>query len=140
MQQLLEAQLQLKQQGDLPAASQTRMDHMEKRMMDASENSVQLRVQLGALQAHVDAAERLFMFQPKADLEMFRELISQQERALVGRIESPRRAISQLAARVFEARTRASGPGFLGAQADRQAELRHLDALSEQLAKLASDE
>ena len=63
----------------------------------------------------------------KSDLKLFLELISQQQRASVGRVESPRGAISRLAAKVFEARTLAAGPDFPGSEARRQTELRHLD-------------
>lgn len=72
------------------------------------------------------------------DLALFHRLISVRERARVGGLESPQAAISRLAARIFEARTRAAGPGFLGSEAQRRAELRELDALSRQLAEMAS--
>lgn len=72
------------------------------------------------------------------DLATFRELISRRERALVGRLGSPRSLIPQVAARIFEARTRTSGPDFPGTAAQRQAELQHLDELSRKLAGLAS--
>jgi hypothetical protein len=72
------------------------------------------------------------------DLAVFYELVSPRERTRVGRLDSPQRAISRLAARIFEARTRASGPDFTGSQSQRQAELRELDELSAQLAEMAS--
>ena len=71
------------------------------------------------------------------DLTLFRRLISPENQAKVGQIDAPRRVISLLGARIFEARTRARGSGFSGQQEQRLAELRHLDALSEALAQLA---
>ncbi len=84
----------------------------------------------------VDRLEILVM--RRNDLALFHQLISARERARVGRLESPQVAISRLAARIFEARTRAGGPGFLGSEAQRRAELRQLDELSRQLAEMAS--
>jgi hypothetical protein len=72
------------------------------------------------------------------DLALFRQLISPGERSSVGRLESPRAAISRLAARISEARTHAAGPGFIGTEARRRAELRKLDELSRQLAEMSS--
>lgn len=72
------------------------------------------------------------------DLATFRGLLSPQERALVGRLESPQPAISLLAARIFEARTHAAGPDFTGTPSRRRAELRRLDELSRRLAELAA--
>jgi hypothetical protein len=74
----------------------------------------------------------------KSDLEMFREVISPREQALVGRLESPRAVISQVGGRIFEARSRASGPAFAGTEAQRRAELEQLDRLSRKLAGLAA--
>ncbi len=62
------------------------------------------------------------------DLALFRDLISPAEQALVGQIASPRTAIAQLAARITEVRGRVQGGDFAGAEAERQAELRRLDA------------
>lgn len=73
------------------------------------------------------------------DLAKFRGLISPKEQARVGRLASPQGAISLLAARIFEARSRAAGPDFIGTEAQRRAELRELDALSRLLAHIASD-
>ena len=72
------------------------------------------------------------------DLKLIREVVSPQERKSVGRLESPRTAISLLAAKIFAARTRTGGPDFAGSEAQRQAELRHLDELSRELAELAT--
>lgn len=84
-------------------------------------------------------ADRLeILVMRRNDLGVFYELVSPRERAWVGRLDSPQRAISRLAARIFEARTRASGPDFIGSQSERQAELGELDELSAQLAEMAS--
>ncbi len=72
------------------------------------------------------------------DLTLLREVVDQHQRALVGRLESPRAAVSQLAARIFEARIHAAGSGFGGSSAHRRAELRYLDELSRQLAGIVS--
>jgi hypothetical protein len=72
------------------------------------------------------------------DLALFQGLIWPPERARVGHLSSPQAAISRLAARIFEARTHASGPNFIGSQPERRAELRELDELSRQLAEMAS--
>jgi hypothetical protein len=71
------------------------------------------------------------------DLATFRKLISTQQRAPVGQLESPRAAITRLAALIHQARNHASGPDSGGTKADRQAELYHLDELSRALAELA---
>ena len=70
------------------------------------------------------------------DLSLFRDLAPADKRAAVGRLEQPRAAISSLGARIFEARRLAESDAFQGADADRQAELRRLEALSRQLAEL----
>jgi hypothetical protein len=72
------------------------------------------------------------------DLTLFRDLISPAEQALVGRIASPRTAIAQLAARITEVRRVRAGD-FAGSQAQRQADLQRLDALSVRLGNLAAE-
>ncbi len=74
-----------------------------------------------------------------SDLAVFRQLISAGQRSLVGRLESPRAAISQMAARVYEARTHANAPDFRATPTEREAELRYLDEISRQLARLAAE-
>ena len=71
------------------------------------------------------------------DLTMFHEVMPQGERSLVGRPESPQPAVSQLAAKIFEARTHAAGTEFSGSAAHRHAELQYLDELSRELASIA---
>ncbi|MBN2473805.1 MAG: hypothetical protein JXB62_04315 [Pirellulales bacterium] len=88
--------------------------------------------QLGPL---VDRLKNLVI--RKNDLATFRELITDRQLAAAGRLESPRAAISLLAAKIYEARSRAAGPEFSGTEAARRAELRHLDELSRELARLA---
>ena len=73
------------------------------------------------------------------DLTLFRELIFPAEQALVGRITSPRTAITQLAARITEVRRRLEAGEIAGSQAQRQAELRRLDAISARLGSLAAE-
>jgi hypothetical protein len=71
------------------------------------------------------------------DLALFVELVTPAQRALAGRIDSPKQVISQLAARIVEARTHAQAEDFRGSQSQRQAELDRLDALSARLGKMA---
>jgi hypothetical protein len=73
------------------------------------------------------------------DLTLFRDLISPAEQALVGRIASPRAAITQLAARITEVRRRVEASDGAGSPSQRQAELQRLDALSVRLRKLAAE-
>ena len=61
------------------------------------------------------------------DLALFRDLITPAEQALVGPITSPRTAISQVTARIAEARRRVQKGDFAGTEAQRQAELQRLD-------------
>ena len=82
-------------------------------------------------------AERLkILVTRRDDLRVFRGLVPSGERSSVGRLESPRTAISGLGARIAEARTRASGEDFKGTEAERRTELSRLDALSHRLAEL----
>ena len=73
------------------------------------------------------------------DLTLFRDLITPAQQALVGQIASPRPLISQLANRIVEVRSRVQGGDFAGTEAQRQAELRRLDALSTRLGNLAAE-
>jgi hypothetical protein len=70
------------------------------------------------------------------DLSLFRDLVPADQRSSVGRLEEPRSAISELGARIFEARKAASGDEFKGTERERRAELERLDALSRRLADL----
>jgi len=76
----------------------------------------------------------------RADLTLFREIVAEGQRVRLGRLASPRAAISRIAARIFEARSHATGPEFTGADAERRAELQRLDELSRRLAALAPHE
>ena len=71
------------------------------------------------------------------DLKLCREVVPAGQRVLVGRLESPRSGVSLMGARIFEARTLASGAEFRGTEAQQGAELRALDELSRQLAQLS---
>jgi hypothetical protein len=73
------------------------------------------------------------------DLALIGELLPAEQQATLGRFTSPKPAISRLAGRIFEARTRAAGSDFSGTPAQRRAELDRLDALSRELAKLAGE-
>jgi hypothetical protein len=73
------------------------------------------------------------------DLALFRDLITPAEQALAGRIAAPGQVISQLAARIVDARTAAQGIDFHGSPSDRQAELGRLDAISTRLGKMAAE-
>ncbi|MGA2066317.1 MAG: hypothetical protein ABSG86_15180 [Thermoguttaceae bacterium] len=73
------------------------------------------------------------------DLGLFRDLVAPQEQAKVGTIESPRRALAALAARIAEARSRLRGPEADQSDAGHRAALRHLDDLSDRLAVLATE-
>jgi len=84
----------------------------------------------------VDRLSRLVV--RENDLTLLLNLVSERERTLAGHLESPWVTISRLAAGIFEARTRAAGRGFQGTENQRQAELRHLDELSRELAGLAA--
>jgi hypothetical protein len=71
------------------------------------------------------------------DLVLFRQLTPEENRSSLGRLETPKSAISQFGARIFEARKLASGADFQGTDAERHAELERLDTLSRELAELA---
>jgi hypothetical protein len=71
------------------------------------------------------------------DLGLFREAAPKDQRAGITQLEAPKSAISQLSARVVEARNRASAPQFVGDDVERRAELARLEALSHRLAELA---
>ena len=58
------------------------------------------------------------------------------QRSSVGRLEAPQGVISQLAAKISEARKQASGDEFSGSATERQAELDRLESLSRRLAEL----
>ena len=100
------------------------------------------RVALRALEAELDGkgpwnATRLesvvrrldALVVKQKDLALFRDLITPAEQALVGQIAAPGQVISQLAARIVDARTAAQG----------QDELSRLDALSTRLGNMAAE-
>jgi hypothetical protein len=70
------------------------------------------------------------------DLSLFRRAVPKKERATVTQLESPKSAITQLSARVVEARNLANDPKFAGDDVERQAELTRLEAISHRLAEL----
>jgi hypothetical protein len=71
------------------------------------------------------------------DLGLFREALPKGQRAEVTKLETPKSAISQLSARVVEARNRTNDSQFTGDDVERRAELARLDAVSHRLAELA---
>ena len=71
------------------------------------------------------------------DLDLFRHVVPEEKRSSLRSLESSKIAISQVGARIFEARRRLFGPSFKGSDSERQAELRRLDELSQRLAELA---
>ena len=71
------------------------------------------------------------------DLGLFREAAPKDQRAGITPLEAPKAAISQLSARVVEARNHANDPHFVGDDVERRAELARLEAVSHRLAELA---
>ena len=88
------------------------------------------------LQPLVDRLEVLVTRQD--DLGTFRAMVPERDRPLLGWLESPRGAISQAAARLYETRSRVSGQLFTGSEAERYIEMRDLRAMSSKPAKLAT--
>ncbi len=88
------------------------------------------------LAAMVDAIKQLS--NRRDDLTLFRNLLPESERRLVGELESPRAAISQCSARIAETRARVDSRGSINRPKEREQELQKLDELSRQLAKLVT--
>lgn len=84
----------------------------------------------------VDRVKRLVV--SRQDLATIRDVLSDEEKVLVGHLQRPRSIVAQLGSRIFEARTLASGPDFADTEDARRAELRHLDELSRALAAMAA--
>ena len=76
------------------------------------------------------------LIERRGDLSLFLELVSPRDRSKVGRLDSPRPAVSQLAARIDDARTWATADHFSGTDAQRRRELARLDRLSRALAEM----
>ena len=72
------------------------------------------------------------------DLTLFRNLLPESKRRLVGQLESARAAISQCSARMSETRFRIDSRIFDSRPKQREEELKRLDELSRQLAKLVT--
>jgi len=72
------------------------------------------------------------------DCLLFRQLIPEDQRALVGEVESAQPVAAKLKECIAEARARANGPDFSGTQADRSLELQLLDEIARTVAELAS--
>ena len=71
------------------------------------------------------------------DLALIRELIPDRQRPAISRIRSQQTSISQLAARISQARSFAGSSDFPGSEAQRLTELKRLDELSRTLVRLA---
>ena len=73
------------------------------------------------------------------DLNLYRELVPEEQRSSIERLASPNGAISQLAARIFEVRKQITGGDHGGSESQRQNKVRHLDQFSRTLAELAGE-
>jgi predicted Fe-S protein YdhL (DUF1289 family) len=71
------------------------------------------------------------------DLGLFRDAVPKDQQAEITKLETPKMAISQLNARLAEARRRASDPHFISDEVERRAELTRLEAIAHRLAELA---
>ncbi|MBU4271232.1 MAG: hypothetical protein KKE86_11445 [Planctomycetes bacterium] len=74
----------------------------------------------------------------RGDLDLFRELLPADKRSTVAKLEKSKSAVSQLGARIFEARRTASSEEFKGTEASRRVELGRLEMLSRRLAETAA--
>ena len=72
----------------------------------------------------------------RRDLNLFREALTDAQRAQVDPLESEKGSVSQFAACIDAARKHAAGSQFNGTDAERQAEMQRLDRLSSQLDEL----
>ena len=88
------------------------------------------------LQPLIDQLGRLM--NQRNDLTLFHQILAEEQRTSVGRLDSPETLISQVGARIFEARNRVGRSDFEGSESQRHAELRQLDELSRKLALVAS--
>ncbi len=71
------------------------------------------------------------------DMRMFREMVPEEMRRLVDAADSPRPAVTLLAARIAETRQRTTRRPYRGTERERQAELEKLDNLSRRLVEVA---
>jgi hypothetical protein len=74
------------------------------------------------------------------DLALFCELIAPEEHRRAGQLEPPRALIPRLANKIYELRSRATGPQFTGTDPERELELKILADLSRQLAEMAGEQ
>lgn len=70
------------------------------------------------------------------DLTLFRDLLPESDRRLVGQLDSTRAAISECSNRLSECKSRAASRSFRGNEEDRAKELQKLDELAQELARL----
>jgi hypothetical protein len=88
----------------------------------------------GKLEPLVDRLKGLMARQH--DLGLIRDVVPKEQRAGITQLEVAKSAISEISARVVDARNRANDPKF-GNETERQAELTRLEAVSRRLAELA---
>ncbi len=73
------------------------------------------------------------------DLTVVKGLVPPEEQATCGRLESPKPAITQMATRIFRARTAVESDGYRGTAVQRLAELSRLDDFSKRLVRTAGE-
>ncbi|NQU22920.1 MAG: hypothetical protein HQ567_16710 [Candidatus Nealsonbacteria bacterium] len=76
------------------------------------------------------------LIERRGDLSLFLDLLGPGDRSRVGRLDSTRLAVSQLAERIVDARAMVTVDLFPGSDADRRHELARLDQLSRTLAEM----
>ncbi len=79
------------------------------------------------------------MCKRRNDLTLFRKMLDESDRTLVGALNSPRAAISQCSARIAEVRAQVEKRPARTKAKQRKADLQKLDSMSRELAKLNSD-
>ena len=72
------------------------------------------------------------------DLTIYRDMLPENDRRAAGQLESTRPAISQCSARISERRTHVKSKSYPGKPEEREEELKKLDELSRDLAKLVT--
>jgi hypothetical protein len=130
--------------GKLPPGSVTvDMEELEARIAGCNLAFREFETGLGEKDATWNAAKLEPLFERlkilvlrHSDLGLHRNVVPKGERSGVTQLESTRSAISEFSARVVEARNRANDPKSFADEAERQAELARLGAISRGLAEL----
>jgi hypothetical protein len=86
------------------------------------------------LESAADGLSRLLL--RRQDLKLFYDLLPESERSSVERLSSAKTAISQLSACITSSQNRAIGKDFEGTEAERQVELKRLEALSRTVSEM----